>query len=302
MLKSYTAGKAGRPQPATRTTGAAGRATVQERRLSRSRPRRSSSSRRSRPARSTSRCRCRSRTSRSSPRARKYSLLVRQTSSLNYVGFFNTTRPPLDNVLVRRALVVCDARTRTSSRVGSCGYGSQARSAGPVGIFPWSAKTPQYTHEHGQGEGAARAVRPQAGGFSTDLDLRRREPGRGTLRAADQGRVREDRRQGDAEVDPVQPAVGRSRRAIPRRPRTCSCSSTGRRTATPARTTCGRSSTAAQKPFFNLSYWKSPPTTSSSTTRSGDHGDVGHEGRRRSTRRRCRCSTTRRRRRLPVRR
>ena len=33
----------------------------------------------------------------------KYNLLVRSTSQ-NYVAFFNTTRPPLDNVLVRQAL------------------------------------------------------------------------------------------------------------------------------------------------------------------------------------------------------
>ncbi len=41
-----------------------------------------------------------------------------------------------------------------------------------------------------------------------DAHLRGREQVGDALRSADQGRVREDRRQGDVEADPVQPAVG----------------------------------------------------------------------------------------------
>ena len=96
----------------------------------------------------------------------KYSLLVRQTSR-NYVGFFNTTRPPLDNALVRRALSYATPYKDIIS-VGSFGYGSQARGPVPFGIFPWSAKTPQYTTNIAK----AKALLKQSGhasGFSMTL-------------------------------------------------------------------------------------------------------------------------------------
>jgi peptide/nickel transport system substrate-binding protein len=72
----------------------------------------------------------------------KYSLYVKPTSQ-NYVAFFNTTRPPLDNVLVRRALSYAMPYAGII-KAGAYGYGSQARGPVPKGIFPWSAKTPQY--------------------------------------------------------------------------------------------------------------------------------------------------------------
>ena len=87
----------------------------------------------------------------------KYSLLVRQTSR-NYVGFFNTTRPPLDNALVRQALSYATPYKDIIS-VGAFGYGTQARGPVPSGIFPWSSKTPQYTTNIAK----AKALLKQAG-------------------------------------------------------------------------------------------------------------------------------------------
>ena len=88
----------------------------------------------------------------------KYSLLVRQTSR-NYVGFFNTTRPPLDNALVRQALSYATPYKDIIS-VGSFGYGSQARGPGPVRDLPVEREDAAVHDEHRQGEGAAEAGRP----------------------------------------------------------------------------------------------------------------------------------------------
>ena len=87
----------------------------------------------------------------------KYSLLVRQTSR-NYVGFFNTTRPPLDNALVRRALSYATPYKDIIS-VGAFGYGSQARGPVPVRDLPVEREDAAVHDEHRQGEGPAEAVR-----------------------------------------------------------------------------------------------------------------------------------------------
>ena len=94
--------------------------------------------------------------------------VTREASSLNYLGFFNTLRPPLDNVLVRRALALA-IPYKDILTVGAGGYGTQARSAVPKGIFPYSETTPQVQ----QNLAKARALLAQAGhkggGFSLDL-------------------------------------------------------------------------------------------------------------------------------------
>ena len=56
--------------------------------------------------------------------------VTRDASSQNYLGFFNTTRPPLDNVLVRRALAYA-IPYKDILTVGAGGYGTQSRSAVP---------------------------------------------------------------------------------------------------------------------------------------------------------------------------
>jgi peptide/nickel transport system substrate-binding protein len=71
-----------------------------------------------------------------------YTTVVQPTSQ-NYTAFFNTTRPPLDNVLVRQALSYA-MPYGSIIKVGAYGYGTQARGPVPKGIFPWKATTPQY--------------------------------------------------------------------------------------------------------------------------------------------------------------
>ena len=71
-----------------------------------------------------------------------YSISVQPTSQ-NYLAFFNTTRPPLDDPLVRQALSYA-MPYGSIIKVGAYGYATQARGPVPRGIFPWSPKTPQY--------------------------------------------------------------------------------------------------------------------------------------------------------------
>ena len=62
--------------------------------------------------------------------------VTRDASSLNYLGFFNTLRPPLDNVLVRRALEYAIPYADIVT-VGAGGYGTRARRRAE-GRFPYT--------------------------------------------------------------------------------------------------------------------------------------------------------------------
>lgn len=97
----------------------------------------------------------------------KYSEIVRNTSE-NYTAFFNTTRPPLNNVLVRRALSYAMPYSNII-KVGAYGLATQSRGPVPRGIFPWTAKTPQYHENLAKAkELLAEAGHPN-GGFSLTL-------------------------------------------------------------------------------------------------------------------------------------
>ena len=97
----------------------------------------------------------------------KYSVLVRNTSE-NYTAFFNTTRPPLDNVLVRRALSYAIPYSDII-KVGAYGLGTQSRGPVPKGIFPWSAKTPQYRQNLAQAKALLAQAGHPGGGFKLTL-------------------------------------------------------------------------------------------------------------------------------------
>lgn len=64
----------------------------------------------------------------------------------NYLGFFNTSRKPLDNVKVRQALSYA-IPYQDIIEVGAQGYGSQSRGPVPAGIFPYADATPQYNQD-----------------------------------------------------------------------------------------------------------------------------------------------------------
>jgi peptide/nickel transport system substrate-binding protein len=62
----------------------------------------------------------------------------------NYLGFFNTLRPPLDNPLVRQALSYA---IPYGDIVKVIIMATQARGPVPQGVWPWSDKVNQYTYD-----------------------------------------------------------------------------------------------------------------------------------------------------------
>ncbi len=67
-------------------------------------------------------------------------------SPFNFVALFNTTRPPLDDPAVRRALSYAIPYDDIIT-VGAQGYGTQSHGPVPDGIFPFSEDVPQYTQD-----------------------------------------------------------------------------------------------------------------------------------------------------------
>ena len=89
-------------------------------------------------------------------------------ASFNYTGFFNTTRPPLNNTLVRRALSYA-VPYDDIVKIGAGGYGTPARSAVPKGIFPYNPTTPQYTQDLAKARQLLTQAGHKGGGFSLNL-------------------------------------------------------------------------------------------------------------------------------------
>lgn len=90
--------------------------------------------------------------------------VVTEPSWFNYLAYFNTTRPPLDNPKVRQALSYAIPYDDVIA-VGPLGLAQQARGPVPHGVWPYSDATPQYTQDLDK----ARALLAEAGltdGFS----------------------------------------------------------------------------------------------------------------------------------------
>lgn len=64
----------------------------------------------------------------------------------NFVGFFNTLRPPLDNPKVRQALSYA-IPYEDIIEVGAYGFATQSHGPAPKGIFPYSEDVPQYSYD-----------------------------------------------------------------------------------------------------------------------------------------------------------
>jgi len=69
--------------------------------------------------------------------------VARDPSLFNYVGYLNTQRAPLDNVLVRQALAYATPYQDIID-VAVLGEGTQSRAAVPIGVFPYSEDVPVY--------------------------------------------------------------------------------------------------------------------------------------------------------------
>jgi peptide/nickel transport system substrate-binding protein len=64
----------------------------------------------------------------------------------NYVGFFNTLRPPLDDPKVRQALSYA-VPYQDLIDVAAFGLATQARGAAPAGVWPYSEEVAQYSQD-----------------------------------------------------------------------------------------------------------------------------------------------------------
>ena len=86
----------------------------------------------------------------------------------DYVGFFNTLRPPLDNPTVRQALSYAIPYEDIIT-VGASGLGTQSRGPVPQGVWPWSDQVNQYTYDLTKAKELLTSAGYPNGGFSLKL-------------------------------------------------------------------------------------------------------------------------------------
>ena len=91
-----------------------------------------------------------------------------EKSFFNYVGFFNTLRPPLDNVLVRQALSYA-IPYQDIINISVAGLGTQSRGPVPEGVWPWSDQVKQYTYDITKAKELLTQAGYPNGGFSLKL-------------------------------------------------------------------------------------------------------------------------------------
>jgi peptide/nickel transport system substrate-binding protein len=93
--------------------------------------------------------------------------VLHEPSLFNYVGFFNTLRPPLDDPLVRQALSHA-IPYQDIIDVAALGDATQARGPAPAGVWPYSEEVNQYTQDLDR----ARELLTEAGHEGGGFDLR----------------------------------------------------------------------------------------------------------------------------------
>lgn len=93
---------------------------------------------------------------------------LEEPSFFNYVGFFNTLRPPLDNVKVRQALSYAIPYDDII-KIGAKGLGTQSRGPVPAGVWPWSPDVKQYTYDLAKAKELLKEAGYENGGFSLRL-------------------------------------------------------------------------------------------------------------------------------------
>jgi peptide/nickel transport system substrate-binding protein len=94
--------------------------------------------------------------------------VVKDNSFFNYIAYFNTLRPPLDDVKVRQALsYAIPYQDIITIAVGV--LGTQSRGPVPTGVFPWSADVPQYTYDLDKARALLKEAGHEGGGFTMEL-------------------------------------------------------------------------------------------------------------------------------------
>jgi peptide/nickel transport system substrate-binding protein len=91
-----------------------------------------------------------------------------EPSFFNYVGFFNSTKKPLDDVRVRQALSYAIPYADII-KIGAKGLGTQSRGPVPAGVWPWSPDVNQYTYDLSKAKDLLKAAGHEGGKFSINL-------------------------------------------------------------------------------------------------------------------------------------
>ncbi|HEY1011459.1 MAG TPA: ABC transporter substrate-binding protein, partial [Herpetosiphonaceae bacterium] len=94
--------------------------------------------------------------------------LVEEPSFFNFVGMFNTLRPPLDNKLVRQALSHAIPYGEIIA-TGAQGFGTQSRSPVPAGVWPYSENVKQYGYDLDKAKALLKEAGHEGGGFKLTL-------------------------------------------------------------------------------------------------------------------------------------
>lgn len=93
---------------------------------------------------------------------------INEPSFFNYVGFFNTLRPPLDDPMVRQALSYA-IPYQDIIDVGTLGFGTQSRGPVPAGVWPYSENVDQYHQDLEMARQLLAEAGYEGGGFSLRL-------------------------------------------------------------------------------------------------------------------------------------
>ena len=94
--------------------------------------------------------------------------VLREPSFFNYIGFFNTLRPPLDDVKVRQALSYAIPYDDIIA-IGAQGLGAQSFGPVPAGVFPWDGSVFQYKYDLEKAKELLKEAGHEGGGFDIRL-------------------------------------------------------------------------------------------------------------------------------------
>jgi peptide/nickel transport system substrate-binding protein len=94
--------------------------------------------------------------------------VVIEPSTYNYLGFFNTKHPPLDNIKVRQALSYA-IPYEDIIKTAVLGRGTQSYGPVPAGVFPFDDKLFQYSYDLEKAKALLKEAGYENGGFSLNL-------------------------------------------------------------------------------------------------------------------------------------
>ncbi|MGZ9234164.1 MAG: ABC transporter substrate-binding protein [Anaerolineales bacterium] len=94
--------------------------------------------------------------------------VYKEPSFFNYLGFFNTLKPPLDNVKVRQALSYAIPYDDIIA-IAAKGLGTQSHGPVPAGVFPWDDSVFRYSYDLEKAKALLKEAGHENGGFSIRL-------------------------------------------------------------------------------------------------------------------------------------